>query len=63
MVTASSSWSEIAAPAGSTAATVAGFRARSPRVKNQSRRPWGGSGVPSGRVRWVAWAVLHAAQS
>ena len=64
MATVRSSWSEIAAPASSTAGTVCGSAAIRPRLKNQSILPKGGGGVPSGRVRCVGTpSALQARQS
>ena len=64
IVTTRTSWSEMARPSASTAGTTAGSAAWRPRVKNQSIRPSGGGGVPSGRVRWVATpSALQARQS
>jgi hypothetical protein len=63
MVMVSNSWSEIAVPLASTAAIVCAAVTLSPLVKNQSRRPNGGAGVPSGRERWVGSGVLQDCQS
>ena len=60
--TTSASWSEIAAPLSSTAATVRGVVGVRPRVNSQSRRRKGGSGRPSGRMRWVAAMSLAMRQ-